>query len=168
MRILNGFKRELSCTDFRISLLSALAAWVLGGIVLLISGAVKCYSTLCRPNCAPSPALWLSARLCFCLLMGLALGLILGRCTCNRRFFLRRGIIFWCLCFGFSILWQLFFFGFGWEFVGLIWLAVSLFCGLTALSCFANESLLAALLLLIGLIWTCISFLLSLLIILWN
>lgn len=168
MRILTGFKREIDCADWRICAVAALATWFAGGLSLLISGATGYYQLLCKPAIAPGTVLWLILWMGYYLLLGIALGLVLGRCGIGRRSLTRRGVVFWSLLLISSLLWVPLFFSAGLRVTALLLIVLAVSFGLCALSSFAVESLLSALLLLICLWWNIFSFLLTLLIILWN
>lgn len=168
LRIINGFKREICCADWRVCILWALVTWIVGALSLLLSGAGGCYHLLCKPMLAPGTAVWLLLWMGFYLLLGTALGLTVGRCTLFRPSLRRRGLVFWCLFLFCSLLWVPLFFGAGLQVTSLLIIVLAVCFGCCTLTPFASESLLAALLLFVCIWWQLFSFLLTLLIILWN
>ena len=168
MRIFNGFKREIGCADLRICLITSLATWVAGALALLLSGAVGCYQLLCRPSLAPGSVIWVLLWMCFFLLSGLALGFVIGRCSACRPSLMRRGVICWGLFLLCNLLWVVLFFGAGMEVIPLLLIILAVCFGCSTLTPFAADSLLAALLMALCIWWELYSFLVTLLIILWN
>jgi tryptophan-rich sensory protein len=168
LRIWNGFKRELCCADLRICLLAALATWVAGALSLLLSGAVGCYRLLCRPSISPGSVVWIILWMGFYLLLGLALGLVIGKCSICRTSLVRRGVVCWGLFLLCNLIWVILFFGAGFEVTSLLMILLAICFGCSTLAPFATDSLLAALLMMLCIWWELYSFLLTLLIILWN
>lgn len=149
-------------------MLTASAAWVAGALSLLLSGAGGCYLRLEKPVFAPGLTFWLFLWMLHYVLLGLALGLVIGHCGVCRRSLIRRGVIGWSLYLVCSLCWVPLFFGAGWQITSLLLIAVTVCFGLCAFIPFAARSLLSALLLAICIWWQIYCFLQTLLIILWN
>lgn len=168
MNLIRDFKRELRMTDWRICLLCGLIACLSCGVVLWLAGGASVYRQLCGECVVPIPAVWLFLRQGTALILGLSLGLIGGRqCSTSvrRR---NRGIGWWLSGYISMLLWLLIFLC-GWgEVLSLIILAWSIISFVIAIEWFAGESLLSAVLLLIGILWMIGSFGLTMRIILWN
>ena len=168
MNLIRGFKREVWATDWRICLLIGLCACLLCGGVLWLAGGAATYRQICGDCIVPIPAAWLICRQCTALLLGLALGIILGRqsCCCVRgRIY---GIVWWTVGYVAMLLWLLLFLSGKYEVLAVILLAFSICALAIALDRFARESLLSATVLLVGILWIMGSFGFVLRIILWN
>lgn len=168
MRILREFKRDLLCTDLRLCLLSASLAWVLSGLSLWLAGGAIRYRELCGLCRAPTPLLWLCLRQASAFVLGFALGIVIGKSTCASSDWRRKGILWWCIGFAATLLWQFLFLGIGSQLGTLLLLITAILCFLATLLPFARESLLSASLLAVGILWMIGSFGLILTIILWN
>ncbi|MGM9647679.1 MAG: tryptophan-rich sensory protein [Eubacteriales bacterium] len=168
MRIVSGFKRELSCADLRVCLLTVAATWFAGALSLLFSGVGRCYCLLAMPAFAPGFVCWLILWMIHFILLGGALGLVLGQCSSCCRPRPGRGMLCWCLYLLCTLLWIPLFFAAGMSILSLLLIAAAVCFGLCTLTAFASRSLLSALCLLICIWWQIYGFLQSLLIILWN
>ena len=168
MNLFRGFKRELWTTDWRICLLWGMIACLACGAVLWLAGGASVYRQICGECVVPIPALWLFLRQGTALILGLSLGLILGRqCNCSERG-RKRGIGWWLSGYIAMLSWLLIFLS-GWgEVLSLLLLAWSILSFILAIEWFARESLLSACLLVIGILWMMGSFGLTIRIILWN
>ena len=168
MNLIRGFKRELWATDLRICLLIGLGACLLCTAVLWLAGGVAAYRLLCGDCNVPLPSVWLVGRQCTALLLGLGLGIILGRqssCAVQGRI---AGIVWWLVGYITLLLCLLLFMGGNFRVLSVILLAGSILAFALATDRFARESLLSALLLIVGILWMMGSFGLILRIILWN
>ncbi len=167
MRIFSCFKRELSCTDSRICLLSVASTWFVCTLSLLLSGVGSCYCRMTMPRFAPGYLAWIVLWMIHSILLGLALGLTLGHCGCHRRL-IGRGVIFWAFYLLCSQIWVPLFFAAGMQLTALLLIIAAVFFGLCTISVFAPRSLLSAVLMIVCIGWKIFCFLQTLLIILWN
>ena len=168
MRIWKGFKREICMTDWRICTLLAVSVWIVGCASFLLSGASVGYHTLCKPSLAPRTIPWMLLWMGYYLLLGIALGLVIGRCSCCSKSLFRKGFIYWCLFLICSLLWTILFFSAGFQITAFILIVLSICFGCCTIIPFATESLLSACLLIICIWWQLYNFLLTLLLIFWN
>ena len=167
LRIWIGFKREISCTDLRVCLLTTSVAWFLSTLILLLSGIGGYCRALEIPWLIPGSIVWLILWSLHYLLCGIALGLIAGSCNCHKKM-IGQGMVLWAFYLLTSLFWAPVFYTAGLEITGLLLIAGAIFLGVAVLFSFARWSILAALLMLCCIGWQIYSFLQSLLIILWN
>ena len=167
MHIFVGFKREISCTDLRICLLTTSVAWFISTVILVLSGIGRACIELELPWLIPGSVAWLILGSLHYLLCGAALGLIAGNCNCHKKM-IGQGMVLWAFYLLTTLFWAPVFFGAGLEITGLLLVAAALFIGICVLFSFARWSILSAILMLLCIGWQVYSFLQSLLIILWN
>ncbi len=168
MQLFRGFKRELCTADWRICVSVGLTSGLLCGIILWLAGGNAVYQQICGDSVVQIPSYWLFLKQVVALILGLALGLLVGRqCTCSFRC-RKKAIAWWISGYSAMLLWILIFFSGRGEVLSLLLLVWSIISFLIAIEWFARECLLSALLLLIGILWMMGSFGLTIRIILWN
>lgn len=166
MGIIRSYKREFHLIDWRISLLAGVLFCVLTGIVCLLAGGAAAYRQLYGECSLVQPIVWIGCIQGTVLILGIAVGAYCGQCGWSVKG-RQEGMCRWLIGFWAMLFWIALFFN-GCELLSIVILSCSIIAMVSVLEWFLRESLIAATVLGVGILWMMSIFFLCLRIILWN
>ena len=166
MGMVRAFRRTIRALDLRICLLGVSLSCLVCSFVLWIGGGGAAYRRVCGECICPSSSLWLVCRQGVGMLLALSYAVYRGQCCRPRKG--KWGDGWWLSGYLAMLLWLFLFLGGNFEVWSLLFLSWSILSFVFAIEWFARESLFAAVLLAVGVLWMIGGYGLALRIILWN